>query len=161
MKMSHVFWLVPVLVVLAGVAMAIPSSPLYLPTLITAGGHHDGHSTSYWIKALQNPDAATRRVAVHALGAIGSQADAAVPELSTMMLEDPNREVRIESALALTKMGPALSSTVPALTQALSDPEPGVRMNAVLALMRLKGEARPAIPALTQTLKDPANQTNV
>src|SRR5262249_36564614 len=82
----------------------------------------------------------------------------AAPALAEIMLRDRNREVRIEAALALSKMSPASRPAVPALGQALQDPEPLVRMYATLALFRLRGEARPAVPALIQALGDERNQ---
>jgi hypothetical protein len=160
MKWRRIFWGLFGIVILVAVGLAVPGSPIYLPDVMLAGGQHDGHSTRYWTRALDDSDPEARRQAVHALGAIGADAERAVPQLAKMLVEDPDRELRIEAALALCKMDPASKAAVPQLVQALDDPEPLVRMNATQALFRLKTDARPAIPALIRGLQDPANHTN-
>jgi HEAT repeat protein len=149
------------LVLLAAVVLLLPGSPTYLPDLVGAGGMYDGHSTGYWIRAANSPDAAVRFHAIHALGAIGPEAGDAVPTLSAILSDSPSAGARIEAALALSKMGPPSRAALPALTRALDDPEPFVRMDAALALFRLGAEARPAVPALIEALDDPRNRMTV
>jgi HEAT repeat protein len=160
MKKRRWLWLVAVLAAAAVVAVLIPGSPVYLPDFFLTGGQYDGRPTRHWIRELNNANADERRQAIHALGAIGADAPEAVSPLAAIMLEDADRETRIEAALALTKMGKAARPAVPALARALADEEPFVRMNAALALLRQGEEARPAVPALIQALKDDANRTN-
>ncbi|HJZ94556.1 MAG TPA: FG-GAP-like repeat-containing protein [Gemmataceae bacterium] len=160
MKRRRVVWVVIGVLTLAAVAVLIPGSPVYFPDLMAAGGQHNGHSTRYWEKALDDSDPDTRKQAIFALGAIGPQAERAVPKLATIMVEDADREVRGEAALALSKMDPASKAAVPQLAKALEDSEPVVRMNAARALFRLKQDARPAVPALLKALADDENLTN-
>ncbi len=161
MKKRLLFWVPALTVALAGVAVALPASPFYLPDYLFRGGYHDGHATGYWIDALNDPNAQARYRAVHALGAIGPEAGAAVPALATILREDPERQLRVEAALALSKMRPASEGAVPALAAALADEDRGVRMYAVIALAGMGAASRPAIPALTAALRDDANQIYV
>jgi HEAT repeat protein len=160
MKRRRVVWVVIGVLTLAAVAVLIPGSPVYLPELLTAGGQHNGRSTRQWVNALDDPDPNTRKQAIFALGAIGSKAERAVPKLATIMVEDSDREARIEAALALSKMDPVSKAAVAQLAKALEDQEPMVRMNAARALFRLKEEARPAVPAMLKALADDENLTN-
>src|SRR5262245_40201927 len=116
-KRRRAVWIVIGLLAVALVVTLIPGSPVYLPDILAAGGQHDGHSTRYWTSALDDPDAETRRSACFALGAIGAQAERAVPKLATLMLEDPDQAVRSEAALALSKMDPASKEAVPQLAK--------------------------------------------
>jgi HEAT repeat protein len=142
--------------------LLVPGSPLYLPTLLGGGGgQHSGHSTQHWIKSLNSSEPEVRYQALFALGAIGTEAGAAVPALATILTEDADAEARHQAALALAKMVPASRTAVPALARALTDEEPAVRMNAAFALLRLRTEARPAIPALIEAMGDKANDTNL
>ena len=160
-KRRRAVWIVIGLLVVALVAMLIPGSPVYLPDIMASGGQHDGHSTRYWTKALDDPDPETRKSACFALGAIGAEAERAVPKLAALMLEDQDPVVRAEAALALSKMDPATKAAVPQLAKALEDADPIVRMNAARALFRLKQDARPAVPAMLKAMADDENQTNV
>jgi HEAT repeat protein len=162
MKSHHLLWMVGGVVVLAVVALVLPKSPTYLPHLLARDTrYHDGHSANYWIKALDSDNADTVKPAIQALGSIGSDAEDAVPGLAKILIENKNYVLRIEAALALTKMAPASRGAVNALAQALNDDNSFVRMNAANALFRLKEDARPAIPALIQALKDERNQTDM
>ncbi|HZY84754.1 MAG TPA: HEAT repeat domain-containing protein [Gemmataceae bacterium] len=161
MKKRLLFWVPILAIAVAGAAFALPASPFYLPDFLVRGGYHDGHSTRYWVKALNDPDAAARARAAHSLGAIGPEAEVAVPELARVLRQDPDPGPRVEAAMALTKMRPASRAAVPALTEALADEDRQVRMNVVIALSGLGEAARPAIPALIRAMQDETNQTNV
>ena len=115
MKRRRSLWLVAGLVGLAWAAAVIPGSPAYLPTLLNSGGQYQGRSVSHWLKALDSPDVGTRREAVHAVGAIGPPAAAAVPRLAAILTDDPDRGARIEASLALSKLGPAGGGAAPAV----------------------------------------------
>jgi HEAT repeats/FG-GAP-like repeat len=160
-KWRRIFWGLFWTAVVVVVALAVPGSPVYLPDLMLAGGHHDGHSTRYWTAALDDPDPKVRIEAMKALGAIGSQADRAVPRLAALLTEDPDPDVRSQAAMALSKMDPASKAAVGELSRALEDRELNVRANAVQALIRLNTDARPAVPTLIRGLKDEANNTNL
>jgi HEAT repeat protein len=161
MNRRRLRWLVIPVVALPLFAVLIPGSPLYLTTVLGAGGFHDGHGTRYWMNALEDRDPQVRHHAIFALGQIGDEASDAVPALAAILLQDPDPNTRREAALALSKMGLAAREAVLALAQALEDEEPWVRMNAVHALTWLKTEARPAIPALTKALHDRGNRTRL
>ncbi len=161
MRKRLLFWVPTLTVALAGVAVALPASPFYLPDYLFRGGYHDGHPTHYWVAALDTPDPAARFRAIHALGAIGPQAGEAVPALATILRQDPDRRLRVEAALALSKMRPASERAVPALAEALGDEDRLVRMYAIIALSGLGRASRPALPALTAALRDDSNQTYV
>jgi HEAT repeat protein len=161
MKKRHAVWLVAALVVLASLLLLVPGSPAYLPTFYEYKGQHDGHPTGYWIKALNTRDENVRYQAIFALGAIGADAEEAVPSLAQIMLEDPDIEARHQAAFALSKMAPASRVAVPQLAQAVESTEPHVRMNAIMALFNLNEEARPAVPALIRAVQDKQNQTNL
>jgi HEAT repeat protein len=161
MRKRLLFWVPTLTVALAGAALALPASPFYLPEFLFRGGYHDGHPTAYWIDQLKAPDAAARYRAIHALGAIGPQAGAAVPALAVILRQDPERRLRVEAALALTKMRPASEPAIPALAEALGDEDDQVRMYAVIALAGLGRASRPAVPALTAALQNATNETYV
>jgi HEAT repeat protein len=141
------------------VALLIPGTQWYLPGLLPSVKEHDGHAAGYWVNALDSRDGKVRHRAIFALGAIGQEASEGVPALSAILLDDPDRAIRSEVALALSKMDPASRAAVPALTVALEDEEPQVRMYAAVALFRLREEARPAVPTLIRGLKDELNWT--
>jgi len=72
-KWRRIFWGLFGVAALVAAGMAIPGSPIYLPDVLLAGGQHEGHSTRYWTRALDDPDPKTRLEAIHALGRSGSR----------------------------------------------------------------------------------------
>src|SRR5262245_435853 len=158
MKKRICFWTGAVLVVLAGALLLVPGTRFYLPNLIVSGGYHDGRSTRSWIRTLDSDDPELRGQAIFALGAIGTQAVAAVPALATILSDDEDPNMRHQAALALSKMAPASEAAIPALSQALEDEHVWVRVNAAIALARMGAKAYPAIPNLTRALEDKTNQ---
>ncbi len=159
MTKTRVKWLLLILIILTSAALLIPGSPFYLTKVRKpAQKEYEGHSKSYWIENLNNPDPSIRLDAIRAMGQYGPEASETVPALTKFMLEDSDRLVRNEAALALSKMH--APSAVPAFAQALEDKEPIVRLNACLALSRLRKEARPALTALIKALRDKDNDTN-
>ena len=118
MTKRRVFWLLAGLFVLAALALLIPGSPVYAPRLFVRYFHyHNGHSLSYWMKALDSPDPDLRKRAIFSLGMIGKDAHEAIPALSTILTDDPDSEARGEAALALLKMAPASAEAVPTLAR--------------------------------------------
>ncbi|GEM_PF-3377983 len=158
---NRVFWLAAVVVALGALALVIPASPVYLPHFLNSGPRFDDRSLSQWLRALHSDDEKARQRAIFAMGAMGAEAGAAVPTLAKLLVEDANREIRNEAALALSKMDPASAAAVAELGKALKDPEPFVRMNVTLALFRLKKAARPTVPALIEELRKVENHTNL
>jgi HEAT repeat protein len=152
------------LLVAAGVALAVPGSPVYLPKLLKPPALFEGHPIPYWVStALDSPDVEERRKAVRALGVVGIEGEDTVPALARVMTQDTDNGARVEASLALTRIdtkAPALTQALPALTQALEDKELAVRMNAAIALRRLATAARPAVPALIKAVQDKTNDSN-
>jgi HEAT repeat protein len=157
MKRRNVLRVVVVLFLLAGVAILIPGSPVYLPEMVVSNDQYEGRSARVWARDLNSPDGPSKIQAIFSLGTIGEPAGQYAPTLAEIMLNDPEVAFRAEAALALSKMGSAGRPVVPALAQALHDPEPLVRMNAAHALFRLGVDARPAAPALIEALRDERN----
>src|SRR5262245_49475750 len=111
-----------ILLLLGLIGLLVPGSPAFLPALLVRYSHYqEGHSLAYWIRAMDQHDAAVRLQAIHSLGAIGSDAAEAVPTLARILTEDRDDEVRQEAALTLSKIAPASASAVPALARALDE----------------------------------------
>ena len=84
------------------------------------------------------------------LGIIGPEASAAVPALARA-LHSPVREVSLEAATALGRIGPV---SVPPLIKALSDKDPEVRHLAAFSLGEIGPAARAAVPHLVPLLAE-------
>jgi HEAT repeat protein len=159
MTKRRLLWLLTGLFLLAVLALLVPGSPVYAPRLFMRYARfYDGHSSGYWMDALNSPDAKLRKRAIYSLGTIGSKVPEAVPAIARIMLDDDDADLRREASLALLKMIPASGEAVPALAQALADEDPLVRMYAANTLFRLGGRSQPAIPALLNAIKHPRNQ---
>jgi hypothetical protein len=160
-KLRYVVSAGVVALVVVGLGLAIPGSPVYLPELLIRGGVHDGRPTSYWISQLDHADSSERIKAIQALATIGPEnAARAIPRLGEILTKDPSVNCRNEAALALSKMVPQAKDVLPALIQAAEDDEAVVRANVMMTLFRLKDHAKPAIPVLIKALKDERNTTN-
>ena len=97
-----------------------------------------GKPVSYWLEALNDPDARKRVQAVKALGHVGTADPAALPAL-TAALKDRDPAVRARVVLALLNIGPAASEAIPALEEARNDSDPTVRSYVEKALERIRG----------------------
>jgi HEAT repeat protein len=150
-------------VVVIGVALALPASPFYLAKWFDRSREYEGHQAPHWIKLLDSPEKEERREAARALARIGYTAKESIPALCKTMTDDTDLGTRVEASFALSKMDPKstdLAQAVPALAKALEDPDAAVRMNAAQTLMKLGAAARPAAPALLRAVEDKANDTN-
>ena len=78
-----------------------------------------------------------RRYLAEAFGSLGATAAPAVPDLTDMVADDDDKQVRFEAALALAQIGPAANAAVPVLAKALWDEDRYVRDNAIHALKRI------------------------
>ena len=78
------------------------------------------------VAALGDSDARVRELAAQVVGAMGSNAAAAVPALIGL-LKYPDEGSRISACIGLTGIGPNARDALPALRQALSDLSAGVR----------------------------------
>jgi HEAT repeat protein len=135
---------------------------------------------------LKDGDTQVRAAAARALGALGKQAQRAIPALLESLtkenrfavqqqvlqailligskdmaalldaLRDINEVGRWATPYILKQFGPKAKDAVPHLIRLLGDKESGNRLAAALALGEIGGEARSATPALVAALQDPA-----
>ena len=97
---------------------------------------------------MQSPSGDARKAAVTALGNIGVDAKAAVPEL--VLLLDTNSYVRDNAAIAIGQIGG--TEAVLDLISLLKAPDMEIRMAAAKALGGLGADAREATPELVALL---------
>jgi HEAT repeat protein len=110
------------------------------------------------VKALH---AKNEQVVVHAAGAlgaigagaIGSGAEAAVPQLQKLLAEG-SASIRTHVASSLGDIGPGAADAVGALAQALEDRDEGVRRESAEALGKIGHAAKSAVPTLLNALGD-------
>jgi hypothetical protein len=96
---------------LGALVLLIPGTPLYLPTFFSASGQYRGHSSRYWLRALNDPDASTRREATRAVEALGPEAGAeAVPALATILVEDAEPRSWADSSWSASYTRPTASA---------------------------------------------------
>jgi HEAT repeat protein len=69
-------------------------------------------------------------------------------------LKSPDKETRVQAAIALAGAGENAAPAVSALTEALKDNAPDVRRLAAYALGEIGPKAAPAIPALKELMAD-------
>jgi HEAT repeat protein len=93
------------------------------------------------VKALRDSDDLVSIDAAEALGRLGPDAAAAVPEL-VAVVSDPDRDEGLHSAAieALGLMGPAAVNAVDVVRKRVGDLNPYVRVHACLALWHIAGE---------------------
>jgi HEAT repeat protein len=104
------------------------------------------------VNALQDRSALRRIGAVGALGVIGKYDPTVLPHV-TLLLDDPDKTVRVYAIRALGRMGAPAAAAAPALSRALDDPD--VRAYVVEAIGLIGVADRPTIEAFTRELKDP------
>jgi len=97
--------------------------------------------------------------AAEALPARPEPAAAAAPETRLAVVDtlaaalaDPDRQVRLEAARALERIGPGCTEAV---VRCLQHADPSVRVGAIIVLARFGADAKQAVPALTECLVDP------
>src|SRR5207253_1080834 len=104
------------------------------------------------VTALADESPFVRWGAVRALGRMApQQADKAVPALAKL-LADANGDVRITTAAALVRYGPAAKPAVAALRKAFHGASTPLSIWIMRALMAVGAEARPAVPELILAL---------
>ena len=114
--------------------------------------------TAYLAKLRQGP-AEERPEVVRAIGAFGEDAAGEVSSVA-LLLTDPDPQVRMAAAWALSQMG-AKGAAAPALGQTLADSNPRLRSLAAVALEAMGPAAAPALPALVRALNDPVDYVRV
>lgn len=106
------------------------------------------------LEFLDDEDFHTQYWACRVFGAIGPEAQVAVPQLVTLVQRSA-ASVRRNAAAALGRIGPGIGpDALEALIRALHDPVQPVREQAAIALGRLGDFAQAAVPALEEVLKD-------
>ncbi len=80
------------------------------------------------------------------------ESGSAVAATLTAALADPDRQVRLEAARALERIGPGCTDMV---ARCLQHGDASVRVGAIIVLARFGAEAKQAVPALIQCLSDP------
>jgi hypothetical protein len=101
-------------------------------------GRDGDKPTSYWVQALQSPDAQVRKKAADVLGNVGPSDPAAIPAL-IKALDDNEAKVRDAAVLALSKLGRVAEKAADALDGLKSDPDRTVRQHAAQAARRVRG----------------------
>ena len=152
--------LVGLIVVVLGVVGALlfyEKSPLNLTNML-AGMQHDGRYMSAWRAELKSPDTDTRRTAVIAIGKALDGSQSTITTLCDILSNDPESDLRIEAALAMSKIKPDAPMAVEALSKCLKDDNLWVRINCSQTLGYLKSGAAKAVPALLEGIKDPKNK---
>jgi len=127
-----------------------------------------GHvAVPIFLEQLKGDDHGLMQQTIEALGAIGPEARAAVPDLIQWLklalwpkdvswalarigpeaalplaeaLDDPDERFRSWVAFTLGQIGPGASAAIPALTERLEDPSETVQLNAADALGKIRGE---------------------
>jgi len=99
---------------------------------------------------LQYQNWGPREMAVDSLGRMGT---AALPSL-IQLLRDPDPEMRVFAAKAISRIGPEAADAVPPLVAAMNDTNPEVRKHVIRALGQIGPKASASIPALVQELHD-------
>jgi HEAT repeat protein len=133
------------LLVVAGLALVLPTPRLVLFGLLNNETTYRGRPTRYWTHALSAPGGAGETVRVLKKG--GSEA---VPMLIEA-LGDADPRARYAAAEALGAIGP---DAVASLVEPLKAGDPLVRTGAARALALIGPDARGALPALSATLHD-------
>jgi HEAT repeat protein len=123
--MRRVTWAAAAAVFLAGCGPAAP----------TLSG---GKPVSFWVNALNDPEARARKKAVDELGNVGAADPAAFPAVLSA-LGDPDPSVRRRAIQAVVKFGPKAKEAVPTLEGLKdNDPDPETRDHAARALAALQ-----------------------
>ena len=125
-----------------------PGAKASVPALIEALRSKDvatGGEVTFWNGAMSREDGPIRLAAAVALGRIGPESRAAVPDL-VRALRDPDARVRSETAQALGAIGPAAGAAVAELVRMMSrDADDEVADLAAEALGRIGAAAVPAV----------------
>jgi hypothetical protein len=102
---------------------------------------------------LKRASEAERPDDLRAVGSFGADAAPAAGEVAKA-LSDPDPQVRVTAAWALSQIGPGGAAEVSKLARALSDSSPQVRSLAAVALRAMDAKAEPAVPQLIGAVDD-------
>jgi len=109
------------------------------------------------MKALKDENSFVRWGAVRALGKMAPlplNKGEPIAEALAPLLADENGDVRLTTAAALRRYGPASTKALPQLIKVLKDGETPLKLLAIEAVLAVGTEAGSAVPALALTLTD-------
>jgi HEAT repeat protein len=108
-------------------------------------------------RALGDPVLFVRWAAARTLGKLRypETADEVVPPLAKLVTCDDDLDVRLASATALERYGPAAGAAVPDLARAVNAGDVELRVAVIRALQGIGTAAAPAIPALIEATTNP------
>jgi hypothetical protein len=138
----------------------VPVLPEAVPGQAPGIPHYRGRPLSAYVAKLRQGPAAERAEVVRAIGAFGEDGAGEVSSVA-LTLTDPDPQVRVAAAWALSQMGAKGAAAAHALGQALSDSNPRVRSLAAVALEAMGSAAVPALPELVRALNDPVDYVRV
>jgi hypothetical protein len=141
---------------LASVSALRESQPTGSPgSHITGGALYRGLPLAAYLREMKHGTEAGRADVLRAIGAFGPGAASAIDEL-VKALSDPDPNVRIAAAWALSQMESAGAGAVSGLKRSLADANPRVRSLSAVALRSIGPRAVDAVPELIQALNDSA-----
>lgn len=106
------------------------------------------------VKNLETRDVEQVKKATNELGRLGSQSLAAAPALR-QLLQHADGLVRVNAALALTRIEGSTPQSIKTLVESLKHEDSAVRSYAAAVLAGMGPQAADAVPALSEALKDP------
>jgi hypothetical protein len=137
-----------------------PVLPKATPARVPGTPIYRGLPLSDYVEKLRQALAAERADLVRAIGSFGEDGAAAATAMAGA-LADPDAQVRVAAAWALSQTGAPGVAAAPALATALSDSSPKVRALAAVALEAMGPAAVPALPELVRALSDPVDYVRV
>jgi HEAT repeat protein len=157
--------------VIIALGLFLPGSPIFLQKILKPALTIDGLTAAQLQQALTNSNPDIRRQAASDLGKLNIHASKALPDLISLVRNDPDDAVRTIATDAVVKLYPVdgtdsdkdkyAAAVVNELTAALADRDPRVRMNTAAGLLKLRARAQPAVPALILAAANTDNDTNL
>ena len=139
---------IPPLLAIVWIALGCSTEPQDVVDRLPAGDALAGPTTD-----LDSREPATRKAAADTLGAMGPQAQPAIPRLLEA-LQDDEGPVREAAAWALTRIGSSHKALVPFLVPKLRDESEETQATAIIGLGHIGPDAEPAVPDLIERLRD-------
>jgi HEAT repeat protein len=106
-------------------------------------------------EALRDPEPRVRRMAARALGAHGTDAEPALPDLIGLANGDEEDDVREHAVRALGGIGLRTPQVVTCLRERSVDPDPSVRRASITATVRLEEHEPSDVLSLLDLADDP------
>jgi hypothetical protein len=145
-------------VILERISEIVPTtasqSPRPAVSLHTSETVYRGRPLSFYRSELRHTTASHRMEIVRSIGSFREDAVSALGDLSPL-LQEPDPNVRLAAAWALSQIGPKGAASVPTLRSSLVDSDPRVRCLSAIAIREIGPTAVLAIPSLVNALGDP------